>query len=213
MRRFLLAHEHALCRASTLAAFICASLPIRQAGADELLGAYVGGAIGQAHVVASATYPSIVNVHPGEFDENHSAYKVVVGIRPISFVGAELSYNDFGNPSGELFYHPANVSIRGPAAFGVLYLPITILDIYAKAGVARLHDTLSGFFPNGDLVCAPGVPCGTVPFRLDRTNTTFAAGAGVQHKFGRWAVRAEYERFNADAEHPSVLSLGLIWTF
>jgi opacity protein-like surface antigen len=213
MRRFLLTHEHALCRALTLAAFICVSLPIRQAGADELLGAYVGGAIGQAHVVASATYPSIVNVYPREFDESHSAYKVMIGIRPISFVGAELTYTGFGNPSGELFSYPANVSIRGPAAFGVLYLPITALDIYAKAGVARLHDTLSGFYQNSDLICVAGVPCGTVPFRLDRTNTTFAAGAGAQHKFGPWAVRAEYERFNADAEHPSVLSLGLIWTF
>ena len=48
MRRLLLTSEHALCRALTLAAFICVSLPIRQAGADELLGAYVGGAIGQA---------------------------------------------------------------------------------------------------------------------------------------------------------------------
>jgi hypothetical protein len=48
MRRLLSAHEHALCRALTLAAFISVSLPIRRAGADELLGAYVGGAIGQA---------------------------------------------------------------------------------------------------------------------------------------------------------------------
>jgi hypothetical protein len=196
-----------------LAAFMCVSLPIRQAGADELLGAYVGGAIGQAHVIASATYPTIANPYASEFDENHSAYEVMVGIRPISFVGAEISYTDFGNPSGELFYHPANVSIRGPAAFGVVYLPITILDIYAKAGVARLHDTLSGLYANGDLICALGRPCGTVPFRLDRTNTTFAAGAGAQHKFGPLAVRAEYERFNADAGHPSILSLGLIWTF
>lgn len=213
MRGFLPAHEHALCRALTLAAFVCISLPVPKARADELLGAYVGGAIGQAHVVASATYPSIGPVYPGEFDEKHSAYEVVVGIRPISFAGAELSYTDFGNPRGELFYHSANVSVRGAAAFGVLYLPITILDIYAKAGVARLRDALSGFYPNWDLACAPGVPCGTVPFRLDRTDTTFAVGAGAQHKFGPWAVRAEYERFNADAEHPSVLSLGLTWTF
>ena len=48
MRRVLLTHEHALCRALTLPAFICDSLPIRQAGPDEISGAYVGGATGQA---------------------------------------------------------------------------------------------------------------------------------------------------------------------
>jgi hypothetical protein len=213
MRRFLLTHEHAPCLVLTSAAIMCISLPIRQAAADELLGAYVGGAIGQAHVVASATYPTIANPHPGEFDENHSAYKVMVGIRPISLVGAELSYIDFGNPGGDIFGYPASASMRGPAAFGILYLPVPIVDIYAKAGVARLHDILSGFYPVGDNICVLGEPCGTAPFRLSQTTTTFAAGAGAQYKFGLWAMRAEYERFNADAEHPSLLSLGLIWTF
>lgn len=213
MRLFRLTHENARYRVLMFAALICVSLPIRRAGADELLGAYVGGAVGQAHVVASATFPTIANPYASEFDENHSAYKAMVGIRPISFVGAEVSYTDFGNPGGELFYHPANVSIRGPAAFGLLYLPISTVDIYAKAGVARLHETVRGFYANGDLVCVIGVPCGTVPFRSDRTNTTFAAGTGVQYKVGPWAVRAEYERFNAEGEHPTLWSLGLIWTF
>jgi photosystem II stability/assembly factor-like uncharacterized protein len=39
------------------------------------------------------------------------------------------------------------------------------------------------------------------------------AGAGVQYKLGSWAVRAEYERFNAHGAHPSLLSLGIAWTF
>jgi opacity protein-like surface antigen len=47
----------------------------------------------------------------------------------------------------------------------------------------------------------------------DTTNTGFAAGAGVQYKLRSWAVRAEYERFNADGAHPSLLSLGIAWTF
>jgi opacity protein-like surface antigen len=212
MRRFLPTHERARCRALTFAAFMCVSLPIRQAAADEFLGAYVGGAIGQAHVVSSATYPTIAEQYTGEFDENHSAYKVMVGIRPISLVGAELSYIDFGNPGGNIFGYPASASLRGPAAFGVLYLPVPIVDIYAKAGVARLHDTLSGLYPVGDLICELDKPCGTAPFRLSQTTTTFAAGAGAQYRFGPWAVRAEYERFNADSEHPSLVSLGLTWT-
>jgi hypothetical protein len=137
----------------------------------------------------------------------------MVGIRPISLVGAELSYMNFGNSRGNFLSYPASASMRGPAAFGVLYLPVPIVDIYAKAGVARLHDILSGFYPIECNVCQLGVPSRSAPFRLSQTATTFAAGAGAQYKLGPWAVRAEYERFNADTEHPSVLSLGLIWTF
>ena len=214
MRRLPVTQEHALCRALALAAFLSISLPIRQAGADELLGAYVGGAIGQGHLVAGAASPTIETIYRGEFDENHPAYKVMVGIRPISLLGAEISYIDFGHPGGNILGYPASASLRGPAAFGVLYLPVPVVDIYAKVGVAHLHDVLSGFYPaNYDLICVLGQPCGTEHFRLDQTATTFAAGAGAQYKFGPWAVRAEYERFSADAEHPSLLSLGLIWTF
>ena len=38
-------------------------------------------------------------------------------------------------------------------------------------------------------------------------------GLGAQYKLGSWAVRAEYERFNAAGENPSLLSVGITWTF
>jgi hypothetical protein len=50
-------------------------------------------------------------------------------------------------------------------------------------------------------------------FSLDRTNTNFAAGAGAQFKIGSCAVRAEYERFEADGANPSLWSVGVTWTF
>jgi hypothetical protein len=181
--------------------------------AEDLVGLYVGAAIGQGHVDESASYPTIANPHPGEFRENHAAFKVMVGVRPISLLGAELTYIDFGHPSGDIFQFPANASLRGPAAFGTLYLPVPVIDVYVKAGIARLQSTLSGFFPNGDQVCGPGEPCGASPFRLNRTNTSGAGGAGAQYKLGSWAVRAEYERFNAAGGNPSLLSVGVTWTF
>ena len=84
-----------------------------------------------------------------------------------------------------------------------------VVDIYVKAGAARLQSTLSGIVPYLPLCggCAPP------RFEQDRTNTAFAAGAGAQYKFGSWAVRAEYERFSAAGEYPSVVSLGLTCTF
>ncbi len=187
---------------------ICASGPV---AAADLLGFYVGGAVGQAQVAAEVPNPFIAQ--SDTFKQTHSAFKLMVGVRPISFVGAEISYMDFGDPSGSLFGYSANVSMKGESAFGLLYLPVPpIIDVFAKAGVARLQSAASGYAPNLSLVCVAGIPCGTSPFQLDETNTGFAAGAGGQLKFGRWAVRAEYERFNATGENPYLLSLGFTWT-
>lgn len=189
------------------------ALSAGDAMADDLFGMYIGGAIGQSQVAARASYPTIVNLNPGEFKENHSAFKVVVGIRPISLVGAELAYIDFGHPRGSIFDYPADSSLKGAAAFGVLYLPLPIVDLYLKAGFARLQSNLSGFYPVGDNICVLGAPCGTALFQLNRTNTSGAGGVGAQYKIGSWAVRAEYERFNAAGGNPSLLSAGITWTF
>jgi hypothetical protein len=92
-------------------------------------------------------------------------------------------------------------------------LPVPVIDLYVKGGLARLQSTLSGSYRNYDLECLPPVPCGTTLFQLSRTDTSGAGGVGAQYKFGSWAVRAEYERFNAAGENPSLLSAGITWTF
>lgn len=51
------------------------------------------------------------------------------------------------------------------------------------------------------------------PAPENRTNTGFAGGAGTQFKIGSFAVRGEYERFNAAGGNPSLLSLGITWRF
>jgi hypothetical protein len=79
--------------------------------------------------------------------------------------------------------------------------------------IARLQSTLGGFYAVGDNICVPGAPCGTARFQLNRTNTSGAGGVGAQYKFGSWAVRAEYERFNAAGGNPSLLSAGITRTF
>jgi opacity protein-like surface antigen len=183
--------------------------------AADPLGLYVGGAIGQGHVAADVgglpgPGPSVSS---DRFRGNHFAFKFMTGLRPISWLGAELSYIDFGHPTGTLLAHPADARMRGVSAFGILYLPIRVIDVFAKAGIARIQSVTSGFAPNPNLVCVPEVPCGTSPFQLDRTNASFTAGAGAQLKFGRLAARAEYERFNAAGETPYLLSVGLTWSF
>jgi opacity protein-like surface antigen len=190
--------------AATMVVLTVSILPTQHAFAADLLGLYVGGAVGQSQVEANV--PSV-----GDFKENHSAFKVIAGIRPISLIGAELSYIDFGHPNGNINSSPSDVSEKGADAFGVLYLPVPVVDVFVKAGLARLQSTANGVRA-GVGACPINFPnCALV--RLDRTNTSFAAGAGAQFKLGPWAVRAEYERFNAAGANPSLVSLGVTWTF
>jgi opacity protein-like surface antigen len=180
------------------------ALPGRNAMANDLLGAYAGGAVGQARVDTSAPYV-------GGFRENHSAFKVMVGLRPISLVGAELAYVDFGHPSRLNGFISTDVTMKGSAALGILYLPVPpIVDIYVKAGLARLQSTVAT-----SIVCPQTVFCPAIatPAPVSRTNVGFAGGTGAQFKFGSFAVRGEYERFNAAGGHPSLFSVGATWTF
>ena len=185
--------------------------PSGKAVAGDLLGLYVGGAIGQSRVEATETACQcdlIQEIVTEKFDKTHLAFQGVLGARPISLVGAEIDYIDFGKPNGHAFGFPASASIKGVAAFGVLYLPAPVVDIYLKAGVARLESTVKYSYCGP---CACNLCLNSV--QLDRTNTTGAGGVGAQYRFGSWAVRAEYERFNAADGNPSLLSAGITWTF
>lgn len=183
------------------------------AQAQSTFGAYLGGAVGQGQVEASVPYTSIVVPTAESFRHNDTAYELLLGVRPVSLLGAELQYLNLGHPQADFYGFPADASVKGAAAFGVLYFPVPVIDLYAKAGAARLQSEVSGFFPVGDFVCVAGAPCGTVPFRLDRTTTGFAVGAGAQLRFGAWAIRAEYERFDAAGAYPSLAAVGFTWTF
>jgi hypothetical protein len=204
---------HAEIRALTLAVIVLLAYPSGRLGAQDLLGLYIGGALGQSRVDTTAleVFGDIAPMaHTQDIDKTHAAFKAMLGTRPISLVGAEIDYIDFGQPSGNLFGNPANVSIKGAAAFGVLYLPVPILDVYLKAGVARLESTVNGSICSP---CACGLQNCRYSFRLNRTNTSGVGGAGAQYRFGSWAVRAEYERFNAGGGNPSLLSAGITWSF
>jgi opacity protein-like surface antigen len=179
----------------------------RVAAADPL-GLYLGGSVGQSQVEADSG-GNIASPYD-HFRANHSAYKITVGLRPLPFFGAELSYVDLGHPGGAVAGAPADVSESGTAAFAMLYLPVPVIDLYAKAGVARLQSTVNGnTFEACAEVCLPTL----VPFRVERTDTGFAGGLGAQLKFGAWAVRAEYEVFSAAGRNPALASIGANWSF
>jgi opacity protein-like surface antigen len=212
-------------RTAPLALAAVLAVAARPAAALDLIGMYVGGAVGQARVEASgftnpvpASVPSLQS-----FKENHSAYELMLGVRPIALIGAELDYLDFGNPSGSLgasdslplgYTAAANVHTTGAALFGLLYLPIPVVDVYAKAGLARLRTSGDGTVTlTGTVLCPTTAPTCRYTSAFRATNTAVAAGLGAQVKFGSLAVRAEYERFSFAGAHPSLATIGVIWTF
>jgi hypothetical protein len=175
--------------------------------AQDVLGVYVGAAAGQSRVDAQAPQYT-----PYEFSEHHSAFKVMAGIRALSFLGAEIEYVDLGHPNGTS-NSITDASIKGAAAYGVLYLPMGLpsLDLFGEGGVARLETTVNGAFVG---YACTFEPC-TFPnlFHLSRTDTHVAGGVGVQYRLGPIGIRGEYERFDTSNANPTMLSLGLTWTF
>lgn len=203
-------------RLSFCVVFAIGSILASRVSAADPLGLYAGAALGQSDVRLDQS--EFGGRGPAAFDAHRDAWKLMFGLRPVSLIGAEFDYIDFGHarfvgPTGSF-----GTSLRGDthpkatALFGVLYapLPVPMLDVYAKAGVARLQTDV-----NASSFCSasPCVVTTTAPFALNRTDARLAYGAGIQVKFASFAARFEYERINAATGDPDLASLGLIWSF
>jgi outer membrane protein with beta-barrel domain len=185
-------------RATALACLVVMTLLISRARADGSLGAYAGASVG----------PSTVKADPLEFSQHDRGWKVLVGIRPLTLLGAEITYTDFGYPNySQGVPGGLNASVRASSAeaLGLVYLPLPVplLDVYGKGGVARLNYRARS--SNGCLACNH--------FNADHTETRVAYGGGAQLKFDRLAVRIEYDRISAIDGDPSLLSVGITWSF
>jgi hypothetical protein len=197
------------------------ALPLARAA--DVLGAYIGGSIGQVRIDTGNLAVAVTNrtADLGTFTENHSGYKLMFGARPISVAGAELEYFGFGH-TGKTFTlagvnGTADVKMNGLAVFGAVYLqPVPVLDVFVKAGFAWLQVTSNVTATDFGVDNCPPISARSCPVFSQRnttTNTSAATGAGVQMKVGRWAMRAEYERFRAAGGAPGLASVGASWRF
>jgi hypothetical protein len=196
-------------------------LPGKATAAEATDPYYVGASVGQ-----SSFQTSFFNDAGGtvSFRGQPLGWKLFLGARPFSFLGAEIEYLDFGEAhfgeSGEITSSAAEA--RGGAAFAVGYLPVPVpnLDVFGKLGVARYRAAYqySGDFPNTCIYSPTLDECETV----GRTAvsgasdaTGLAYGIGAQYRFGAFAVRAELEKINTteSATAPSLLSVGLTYRF
>jgi opacity protein-like surface antigen len=210
---------------AALALAVCPVLGMRTARAGDPLGLYIGAAYGQAHirVQQGALIPQSTG-SLGGLDRTHSAYQAIVGIRPLSFLGAEVTYMDFGTASdhfadlpvpglSQAYVTEQQASQKGEAAFALLYLPVPVVDVYVRAGLSRIVTDVRATYVE-PLPCA-GTQCTSAlgQFTASRgsTDTAFAYGAGLQWKLGSWAVRGDYERFDAAGANPTLLSIGMTY--
>jgi len=181
--------------------------------ADNPLGAYIGAGAGVSNI-GNDNYSNNYGYN-GNFG-NNLVWKVTAGIRPISIVGAELEYIDFGSNNGHDGYY-GNYYFFGPNShpkatvlYGVGYLPLPlpVLDVYGKLGVARLQTNQSAYYP----VCQPPAVYGC-SYQIDQWNDKFAFGVGVQTHIWDFAFRAEYERVSSQYGNPAALTVGFTWEF
>ncbi len=190
------------------------------AWADNPLGFYIGAGVGESQIGNNNNYYNAYG-YPGAFHDHDAAWKVIAGLRPISIVGAELEYIDFGNAGGNngyysgLYDYGVSAHPKATVLYGVGYLPIPLpyLDVYGKLGVAHLQTNNSYFSNACGLPVATGSGSCVTASRFDQQDNKFAYGAGVQAKFQDFAFRGEYERISSTYGDPNALMVSVTWTF
>jgi len=186
--------------AASLAIGSCGVIGSASASDYNPAGFYVGAAVGQSNVRNDGYYS---NNYYG-FDHRDTAWQLTLGMRPIPVFGVEYDYMNFGSPNDTygVYSTTGNSNTTANAVFGVGYLPLPLplIDVYGKLGIARLYNSATVFGPG-------------VPSYQNNTNSDVAYGVGTQVKFGNLAVRAEFERISDSNGSPDMLSVGVNFTF
>jgi len=122
-------------------------------------------------------------------DLKNTSWKAYGGVRPLNWLAGELDYIDLGSGSSTTATGSGNVTAHADGsalaayAVGFLPIPLPIVDIFGKAGLARWK--LSG---DVNSLVSPG--------SLSTNGTEFAWGIGVQAHISMIGARLEYENFN-----------------
>lgn len=150
-------------------------------------GIYLGASLGDANID--------IDQGATQIDSDDTGFKFIVGLRPLDWFAVEASYVNFGEAEDG----PLAANTDGISAFGVFFLPVGPVDVFAKGGLISFENSveLDGF---GDI------------YREDGTDLAY--GLGVQFRLLSLGVRAEYEIFDIDdVEDANMLSIGVTYTF
>jgi len=162
---------------------------------QDTSGFYFGGGITQTRFDAD-------NFSLSDVDDEDNSWKAIAGFRFAPPFAVEANYIDFGEARASSLVPGipgSSAEAKAIAAYAVGMIPLTWVDLYAKAGAAQIDAELT------DAASA------TVQ---DDDTTEFAYGGGAQARFGNFALRAEYEKFDTDVIGDlDLISLGATYTF
>ena len=140
-------------------------------------------------------------------DLKNTSWKAFGGVRPLNWLAGELDYIDLGNGSSTTTTGTGNVTAHADGvgghgfAVGFFPIPLPIVDIFGKVGLARWK--LNG-----------SVNSLVSPASLSTNGTEFAWGIGVQAHISMVGARLEYENFNVpNTSGASVASLSVYLNF
>jgi hypothetical protein len=159
-------------------------------------GFYLGGAASNV----SSDY-DVTSALGGPSDDD--GFKLIGGFRPLDAFAIEANYADFGTtrvPTGIVCITvpcPTATAIDSRAlsvsALGLFSFPF--VDLYGRVGMSRWETERRVLGSQDD----------------EGTDPTY--GAGVQLRFGSFAVRVEYERFEFGSDEADLRSVGFTYTF
>jgi opacity protein-like surface antigen len=150
-------------------------------------GIYIGAAVGRANVEVDKIDTA------NDFKGDDLGFKVIVGIRPLDWLGIEASYVDFGKPEDTVAGTKIRTEGSGFSGFAVGFLTLGPVDVFAKGGLVSWESKVRN---------------------IDRDSTDFAYGVGLQFRLLSLSLRAEYEVFDVDHfDDANMFSIGLTYTF
>jgi hypothetical protein len=150
-------------------------------------GIYLGASLGDANIDIDAGFAQV--------DSDDTGFKFIAGLRPLDWFAVEASYVNFGEAESG----PLAANADGISAFGVFFMPVGPVDVFAKGGLISF-DTSIEVDGVGDI------------YREDGTDLAY--GVGVQFRLLSLGIRAEYEKFEIDdVDDANMLSIGVTYTF
>jgi Outer membrane protein beta-barrel domain len=196
-------------------AMTCAA--INTNASDNPLGFYVGAAAGRSNIRVNDPSSGL------ELDARPGGWTVFAGLRPLSLLGAELQYIEYGHSTVQPTLSGLSATAQrvgtvdwkqhATTLSALIYAPIPLpfFDVYGKAGLAQLDTRGIASQGCGSItVCSPYSPNVTP---INKTATHFSYGAGSQLKVSSLAFRLEYQESGARGRGPDLLSFGVSWEF
>lgn len=158
-------------------------------------GFYFGGGITQTRFDED-------NFSLADVDDEDNSWKAIAGYRVAPPFAIEANYVDFGEARAASLVPgipESRAEAKAIAAYAVGMVPMPWFDLYAKAGAARIDAELTDAANS---------------ITRDDDTTEFAYGGGAQARFGNFALRAEYEKFDTDIVGDlDLISLSGTYTF